>query len=67
MSPGSNASNCLNVISVKRANNVEPLERHLRKKRWSCLILSVIGAIVISYILNMVHGVKAVTHLAGML
>ena len=42
---GSKASNWLNVISLKRANNVETFGKAFKKKALACLILSVIGAI----------------------
>jgi hypothetical protein len=64
---GSKASNWLNVNSLKRANNVETFGKAFKKKALACLILSVIGAIVISYIMNLAHGVTSIIHLAGML
>jgi hypothetical protein len=62
---GLKASDWLNVISLKRANNVETFGKAF--KTLACLILSVIGAIVISYIMNLAHGVTSIIHLAGML
>jgi hypothetical protein len=62
---GSKASNWLNVISLKRANNVGTFGKAFKKKALACLILSVIGgAIVISYIMNLAHGVTGIIHLA---
>jgi hypothetical protein len=67
---GSNTSNWLSsryVISLKRANNVGAFGKAFKKKALACRILSVIGAIVISYIMNLAHGVTAIINLAGML
>jgi hypothetical protein len=63
----SNVSNWLNVISLKRANNVGTFGKAFKKKALACIILSVIGDIVISYIMNLARGVTSIIHLAGML
>jgi hypothetical protein len=53
---GSKANTWLNDTPLKRANGVGTFGKRYKKKRWSCLVLSVIGGIVISYTMNLAQG-----------
>ncbi len=47
-------------------NSAGTFGRDLRKKHWSCLVLSILRGVVISYIMNLAHGGTVIIYIADM-